>query len=109
MAAVSRSASELLCFEGAQAPFAGWTVVAVEGRDRERFLHSQLSSDVRGLEVGASQQTAVLDRGGRILAFGFLCKRSDRIDLLLPEAAAMSAVRHLEAHVVADDVRTAHR
>jgi folate-binding protein YgfZ len=81
-------------------------VVAVEGRDRERFLQSQLSSDVRGLEVGASQQTAVLDRGGRILAFGFLYKRSDRIDLLLPEAAAMSAVRHLEAHVVADDVRT---
>jgi folate-binding protein YgfZ len=69
-----------------------------------RFLNSQLTSDVQGLGVGASQQTALLDRGGRLQAFGFLCKRTDRVELLLPTEIADSTVRRLEEHVIADDV-----
>lgn len=79
-------------------------MVAVEGGQRERFLHSQLTSDVKGLLVGESQMTALLDRTGRLQAFGFLLKRPDRIDLLLPEAAAGAAQAILESHVIADDV-----
>jgi folate-binding protein YgfZ len=48
--------------------------------------------------------TALLDRAGRLQAFGFLRKRPDRIDLLVPAAAAESAMSFLEAHIIADDV-----
>jgi len=100
---VSRSASELL-YGGAQIPLAGWTLIEVDGRDRERFLHSQLTSEVQGLNVGASQITALLDRAGRLQVFGFLLKRESRIELLVPDAAARAAVEALEAHVISDDV-----
>ena len=102
--AVSRSVSDALLFDGGQAPLEGWTLVEVEGRDAVRFLHSQLTSDVRGLEPNTSQQTALLDRGGRLRAFGFLCRRADRIELLLPSEIADSTVRRLEKSVIADDV-----
>jgi folate-binding protein YgfZ len=89
----SPSASELLEFEGAQAPLAGWTLVVAEGRHAERFLNSQLTSNIEDL------------RGGRLQAFGFLCRRPDRVELLLPIEIAASAVRLLEEHVIADDIR----
>jgi folate-binding protein YgfZ len=95
----------VLLFRGGQAPLEGWSLVAAEGRDAVRFLHSQLTSDVEGLAPGSSQQSALLDRGGRLRAFGFLCRRTDRIDLLLPTEIAVSTVRRLEEHVVADDIR----
>jgi folate-binding protein YgfZ len=74
------------------------------GRHACRFLQSQLTSDVQGLAPNASQQTALLDRGGRLHAFGFLCRRQDRFELLLPSAVVDSAVRRLEEHIIADDV-----
>ncbi len=101
---MSPSASDRLLFEGGEARLDGWVVVAVEGAHRERFLHSQLTSDISGLGVGASQMTALLDRGGRLQVFGFLHKRPDRIDLLLPTGAAAAAIAFLEDHVIADDV-----
>jgi folate-binding protein YgfZ len=76
----------------------------VEGGHRERFLHRQLTSDVEGLEEGASQMTALLDRTGRLQVFGFLHKRPDGIDLLLPAAATAPALAFLEGHIIADDV-----
>ena len=101
---MSRSASDHLLFEGAQIPLAGWTLIEVAGRDRERFLHSQLTSDVKGLAPGASQMTALLDRTGRLQVFGFILKRECRIELLIPDAPARAAVEALEAHVISDDV-----
>jgi folate-binding protein YgfZ len=82
----------------------GWALVAAEGRDAVRFLHSQLTSDLQGLASGAAQQTALLDRGGRLHAFGFLSRRPSRVEILLPAEIAASTVHRLEEHVIADDV-----
>ncbi len=101
---MSPSASDRLLFEGGAARLDGWVVVAVEGGHRERFLHTQLTSDVKGLGGGASQMTALLDRAGRLQSFGFLHKGPDRIDLLMPAEAAEAAMVFLEAHIIADDV-----
>ena len=101
---MSRSASELLLYGGAQAPLGGWRVIAVEGRHRRRFLQSQLTSDLEALAPGASQPTALLDRAGRLQAFGFVLARDERFELLLPDAVSESAVELLESHVISDDV-----
>jgi len=102
---VSLSACEQLRLGGAEGSFVGWSVLAVEGSHRERFLSSQLTSDVKNLAVDSSQPTALLDRGGRLQAFGYLLKREERIELLVPEAVAEFMVETLEAFVIADDVR----
>lgn len=86
-------------------PLTGWSMASVAGRHAERFLHSQLTSNVRGLAPDSSQLTALLDRGGRLEAFGFLCRREDRFELLLPSEVAESAVQRLGEHIIADDVR----
>jgi folate-binding protein YgfZ len=78
--------------------------VVVSGRHAERFLNSQLTSDVRGLEFDASHQTALLDRSGRLRAFGFLCRRRQGFQLLLPTEIAQPTIEALEQHVIADDV-----
>jgi len=101
---VSPSAFESLLGGGAEIAFPDWGLVAVEGRHRERFLNSQLASDVVGLAEGASQQFALLDRSGRLQAFGFLLKRADRIELLLPEELAAPAIDRMASFVVAEDV-----
>jgi folate-binding protein YgfZ len=101
---VSPSASDRLLYEGVQAQFAGWTLVVASGRHAGRFLNSQLTSKVAELDSGRSQITALLDRAGRLQAFGFLCRRGDRYQLLLPSEIATAAVRRLEESVIADDV-----
>lgn len=104
---VSRSASDLISLVAVQAAFAGWALVVVSGRHRERFLHSQVTSNVASLAPGDCQLSALLDRSGRLQAFFFLRKMEDRIVLLVPEDAAAGLVTRLESHVVAEDVEIA--
>lgn len=82
-------------------------MVSVDGRHAERFLHSQLTSDVKNLASGACQQTAMLDRGGRLRAFGILCRRRQGFALLLPSDAGPAAVDRLQSFLIADDVQIA--
>ena len=90
--------------DGWLAPFPGWALIEVTGLHRERFLASQVTSDLTALAEGEPQLSALLDRTGRLQAFFFLRKRSDSIDLLVPEAVAEHCVDKLESHVIADDV-----
>jgi folate-binding protein YgfZ len=106
---VSRSAFEQLALGAIQSSFEGWVVVDVSGKDRERFLISQLTSDVAGLEVGRSQLSALLDRSGRLQAFFFLAKHTDRMVLLVPTGAVEALADQLEANIIADDVRLSRR
>jgi folate-binding protein YgfZ len=79
-------------------------LIEVRGNHRKRFLQSQLTSDVEALEIGRSQLSTVLDRSGRLRGFFFVLEREDRLDLLVPEGAAETAIEHMEQHVIADDV-----
>ncbi|MGD8440436.1 MAG: hypothetical protein PVG53_07855, partial [Holophagae bacterium] len=101
---MSRSASDLLDIDAGVAELTGWQLIEVGGRDRERFLASQVTSDVVGLPVGASQLSALLDRSGRLQGLFFLRKRADAVDLLVPDAAASACVDQLGSRVIADDV-----
>jgi len=101
---VNRSTSELLRYDAGQSAFPGWALIEVTGRHRERFLHSQLTSDVRSLETGSGQLSALLDAGGRLQSFFFLHKLPDAIRLLAPAGAAPHTVDRLRARVIADEV-----
>ena len=106
---VSRSPSETLALDGGTAPFHGWSLIEVGGRHRERFLASQVTSDVNGLAEGDSQLSALLDRSGRLQAFFFLRKRADVIDLLVPDEVVDRCLARFESNIVADDVEFRRR
>ena len=106
---VSRSPSDLLELDAAVAELPGWALVELTGRHCERFLASQVTSDVAGLGVGASQLSALLDRSGRLQAFFFVRKREQSLELLVPEGAADDCVERLQDHVIADDVAITRR
>lgn len=76
----------------------------VDGRDRERFLASQLTSHVVALAEDESQPSALLDRSGRLRAAFFVVKRRDRFELLVPSAALDECIGGLADNVIADDV-----
>jgi folate-binding protein YgfZ len=107
--AVNPSAFDALSTDGVTASFPGWSLIEVTGRHRERFLGSQVTSDVSGLAEGESQLSALLDRSGRLQAFFFLRKRSDAIDLLVPNEIAAHCLERFESHIIADDVELALR
>ena len=106
---VNRSPSEILALDGGTAPFHGWSLVEVSGRHRERFLASQVTSDVNGLAEGDSQLSALLDRSGRLQAFFFLRKRADAIDVLVPDEVVDRCLARFESHIIADDVEFRRR
>jgi folate-binding protein YgfZ len=79
-------------------------LVDVGGSHRERFLASQVVSDVVGLAIGESQLSALLNRSGRLQAFFFLCKRAEVVSLLVPDELVDTVIQRLEDHIIADDV-----
>jgi len=84
-------------------------LIEVTGRHRERFLASQVTSDVAGLAEDGSQLSALLDRSGRLQAFFYLRKRADAFDILVPDVIAEACVERFESHIIADDVTFAER
>lgn len=100
----SLSALERLRLEGGQAPFPGWGRLGVRGRHRERFLHSQVTSDVKGLAADSSQLSCLLDSHGRLQAFFLLLKREESLELLVPRELVDVVAAQLRDHVVGDDV-----
>lgn len=100
----SLSAFDRLRLEGGQAPFPGWGRLEVRGRHRERFLHSQVTSDVRGLAPGSSQLSSLLDSHGRLQAFFLLLKRDESLELLVPDELLGVVATQLRDHVIGDDV-----
>lgn len=83
---------------------ARWGRVVVRGAHSERFLHSQLTSDVKGLAEGQGQLSALLDRTGRVRSFFLLARFADRFELVTPPGLAVMTAERIAANVIADDV-----
>lgn len=74
----------------------GFGFVNAEGPDAAAFLQSQVSSDLRGLQDGDAQWSAVLNPQGRaIVVFALFRISATRFRLLLPADAVESTLAHL--------------
>ena len=100
----SPSPFDRLRLEGGLCPFPGWGLLRVSGGDRERFLHSQLTSDLRALGDGGSQLSALLDVSGRLRSVFFLHRRPNSFLLLAPDELLSATQETLETRIIADDV-----
>ncbi len=104
MAVVNRSQYDVLRQRGGVTELTGWRLLRVSGADRVRFLHSQVTSDVRALEPGRSHLSALLTRSGKVRAFFHLLRRMDDVLLLAPAECSETVCTELEDAVIADQV-----
>jgi folate-binding protein YgfZ len=82
-------------------------VLAVEGRDRVRWLDGMLSNDVAGLAPGPERSgcyALLLTRKGRIVADLRVLLRPEALWLELPRGAVAPVAETLGRFIVADDV-----
>jgi len=82
-------------------------VLAVSGPDRKKFLHSMLSNDVAGREVGRGCLAALLDVKGRILALMRVLVTKDSVFLEMPRERLKRVEATLAHFRVAAPVRFA--
>ncbi len=102
---VSRSPYDRLRLEGGICAFPGWALLRVSGNDRRRFLHAQLTSDVRALGEGETQVSALLDVSGRLRSVAYVNRGANSYLLLVPLARLPVVREDLGARIIADDVK----
>jgi tRNA-modifying protein YgfZ len=73
-------------------------VLEIGGEDRVAFLQGQLTQEVRDLAPGHSRPAAGLTSKGKLLYFGTVVARSDRILLLVPAALRAAVAAHLRKY-----------
>jgi folate-binding protein YgfZ len=82
-------------------------ILAVSGPDRKKFLHSMLSNDVAGREVGRGCLAALMDVKGRILALMRVLVAKDAVFLEMPTERLKRVESTLAHYRVAAPVRFA--
>ena len=82
-----------------------YLLIEVKGEDAERFLQAQTTSDVKALQIGDGQESSLLDRKAKVIAYFNLYKKSPTAFLILaPEAQKQAIIEHLERFIFADKV-----
>jgi folate-binding protein YgfZ len=86
-------------------PLLDWVAVAVGGADATTFLQGQLTNDVAGLDIGATQWNGWCSPKGRLLAnFALARLGPDDYRLLLPADVVAGIVRRLRMFVLRSKV-----
>lgn len=96
--------ADIVLYSGVVGHLTAWGRVVVRGAHAERFLHSQLTSDVKGLAEREGGLSALLDRTGRLRSFFLLARFGDRFELVTPPGLASMTARRVAENVIADDV-----
>lgn len=80
------------------------TKLRLTGADRVRFLHGQVSSDVRALKAGQAHYACVMTAKGKMCADIFIHAEADALLLDADATLREELVARLERYLIADDV-----
>ncbi|MBS0660257.1 MAG: folate-binding protein YgfZ [Verrucomicrobia bacterium] len=80
------------------------TKLRLTGADRVRFLHGQVSSDVRALRAGESQYACVMTAKGKMCADIFVHAEPEALLLDADPSLREELAARLERYLIADDV-----
>ncbi len=81
-----------------------YALATVTGKDAERFLHAQTTSDVKGLSPSQGQMSALLDRKAHVIALFDIYRHDDNYLLLVPGNQCDTVINQLETFKFADKV-----
>jgi tRNA-modifying protein YgfZ len=82
----------------------GWSSVSVSGADRQTFLHSFCTNDVRRLAPGQSCEAFFTNVKGKLLGHGLVSCRENELVFITVPGQAPSLIAHLERYVIREDV-----
>lgn len=81
-----------------------WSLIKVEGADRESFFQGQVTNDLSKLSLNEAQLTTRLNRTGKIQSFFFIAKLKDELFLLCPKELTTLIKSDFEKFIIMDDV-----
>ncbi len=81
------------------------SVIRVTGDDRDRFLHSFCTADVKKLSEGQRCEAFFLNPKGKTISHGWMVKR--HVDLLIVSTSEspVALIEHLDRYLISDDVQ----
>lgn len=84
---------------------ANLNAIRLHGPDAESFLHNQVTTDVRSLEVFHFHTSARLNRGGQVKAWFFILKEAqDSFLILLEKGLRAELVKDLQSFIIMEEV-----
>jgi folate-binding protein YgfZ len=81
-----------------------WSIVALAGEDRAKFLHNMCTNDIVRLNPGEGCEAFFTDVKGKIIAHAFVLALEDCLHLLTVPGQAQRIITHLEHYIIREDV-----
>ena len=78
--------------------------IRVSGKDRQRFLHSFCTSDIKNLSPGAACEAFFVDVKARILAHGWILANDTCHEIWMLPGDEKQLVDHLNKYIISEDV-----
>jgi len=80
-------------------------VIELTGEDRQKFLHSFCTADIKKLEPGDQTEAFILNGKGKSLCFANVLACTDRLLLVFNQAStAPDVIAHLDMYLIREDV-----
>ena len=87
-----------------------FAVVELTGEDRNKFLHSFCTADIKKLEPGDHTEAFILNGKGKSLCFANVLACADRLLLVFNLASsAPEVIEHLDKYLIREDVELADK
>jgi tRNA-modifying protein YgfZ len=84
---------------------ADWSSVTFTGADRQTFLNSFCTNDVKGLAPGRNCEAFVTNVKGRTIGYGLVdCRDNELVFVTVPNQSA-SLVSHFDRYIIREDVQ----
>ena len=84
---------------------AGWSSVTLTGADRQKFLNSFCTNDVKKLAPGERCEAFIPNAKGRILGHGLVSCREDELVFVGSPNQAARLIEHLDRYIIREDVQ----
>jgi tRNA-modifying protein YgfZ len=83
----------------------GWSSVSVTGADRQAFLQSFCTNDVKRLMPGSCCETFLTNVKGKIVGHGWIWCRDDELLFVGAPGQGPRLVEHLDRYIIREDVK----
>ncbi|MEM7456074.1 MAG: glycine cleavage T C-terminal barrel domain-containing protein [Planctomycetota bacterium] len=82
----------------------GWTVIKLNGSDRQSFLHSFCTAEIKGLQSGHTTEAFILNTKGKTLGHVYVLALDECLLLLTAPEQFSTLHEHLDMFVIREDV-----
>jgi len=89
---------------GEGSPLGGWSLLVVDGVDRERFVQSQITADLPALDGSGAVVSALLDRSGLVQSYFLVHRKEEAVWLLVPDELVEVTRTRLSERIIGDQV-----